>query len=204
MDYSPFTVGDRFRIVPPGSAPVAGRLELRVARGAFGSGEHDTTRSSLELLERLAPELAGVEVLDLGAGTGILAIGALLLGARHAVLVDNDARAAASSREHLALNGVADRATVVEGELGSVAGRFGLILANIHGDILLRVADELVARARPGASLVLSGILWELNWDVRDRYERLGCEVRANRFLEEHSTVLLRRAGNGGESESGS
>lgn len=194
MDYLPFAIGTRFRIAPPGTPP-GDRLELVVARGAFGSGEHETTRSCLELLEPLAPELEGAEVLDLGSGTGILAIAALRLGAGRAVLVDTDPRAAACSREHLALNGLAPRATVVEGDLSALCGqRFDLLLANIQGDILVRLADELVACARPGARIVLSGILWEHNWDVRDRYGRLGCAVEENRFLEEYSSVLLRRA----------
>ncbi len=191
--YDPILVGARLRIVAPGAAADAERVDLVVARGAFGSGEHETTRSCLELLERRAPELAGAELLDLGSGTGILAIAALRLGASRATLVDLDPRAAACSREHLALNGLAGRARVALGELAAVAGeRFDLLLANIHGDLLVRLAAALVACARPGASLVLSGILWEHNWDVRDRYERLGCVVEENRFLEEYSTLLLR------------
>lgn len=192
MDYLPFALGTRFRVVPPGTPPTGDRLDLVVARGAFGSGEHETTRSCLELMETLAPELEGAELLDLGSGTGILAIAALRLGASRAVLADNDPRAAACSREHLALNGLLERATVVD-ELAAVSGSFDLLLANIHGDLLVKLAEELVAHARRGARVLLSGILWEHNWDVRDRYERLGCVEEENRFLEEYCTVLMRR-----------
>ena len=68
---------------------------------------------------------------------------------------------------------------------------FDLVLANIYGDILLNLAPAIVARARSGAAILLSGILWEFNFPVRQAFERLGCVVRKNRFLEEFSTVLL-------------
>jgi ribosomal protein L11 methyltransferase len=194
-DYQPFLVGSRLRIVPPGTtAGTCARLDLVVARGAFGSGEHETTSSCLEVLESL-PGLERATVLDFGAGTGILAIAALRLGAGRAVLVDNDPAAIEAAREHLRLNAVADRAELVEGELGSLRGRrFDLILANLHGDLLLRFGHELVALAAPGGRLILSGILWELGWDVRELFTRLGCELLLDRFLSEYCTLLLRHA----------
>lgn len=196
LSYSPFLVGSRFRVVPPGTPPSDdGRLDLVVPRGAFGSGEHETTVSCLEMLEGLG-DLRGARVLDLGSGTGILAIAALALGAGWAVLVDNDPRAVEAARLHCAHNGVGDRVAIVHGELKDVReADFDLLLANIYGDILLRVAPDLVARAGRGARLVLSGILWEHNWDIRQCYARLGCELKSNRFLDEYSTLLLRHPG---------
>lgn len=195
--YAPFSVGSRFRIAAPGTPPGDGRrIDLMVARGAFGSGEHETTSSCLEALERLG-DLAGLDVLDLGAGTGVLAVAALRLGARHAVLVDTDARAVAAAHHHADLNGVADRVTIVHGDIDRVPGPCDLALANLHGDILVKVAPALVARTRPGGRLVLSGILWGGNWDVRACYERLGCAVVENRFLDEYTTVVLVRAAAG-------
>lgn len=194
-EYEPFLVGRRFRVAPPGVAvTLDGRLHLTVARGAFGSGEHETTASCLELLEGLG-DLRGTTVLDVGAGTGILAIAALALGAERAVLVDVDADAVATSRRHVERNGVEERATVLRGG-PEVAGdeTFDLVCANIHGDILLRLAEPLVERTAPGGRLVLSGIAWEHNWDVRQKYGTLGCACEKNRFLEDYSTVLLRRS----------
>jgi ribosomal protein L11 methyltransferase len=196
VDYEPFTVGARLLIAPPGAPrPADGRVGLAIARGAFGSGEHETTASCLELLDAL--DLAGAQVLDLGAGTGILAVAALALGAARAMLVDRDPRAAACARRHLELNRLADRALVIAGELAALADepRFDVVLANLHGDILVPLAPELVRRARPRARRVLSGILWEHSWDVRERFEGLGCEVELNRFLEEYCTLLLRAGG---------
>ena len=70
---------------------------------------------------------------------------------------------------------------------------FDLGLANIYGDILLLVADDLATRIRPGGKLLLSGILWEYNFDVRQRYQNLGYSLLENRMHTEFSTLLLQR-----------
>jgi ribosomal protein L11 methyltransferase len=192
-EFAPFEIGERFRISPP-EAPAVGdaRIDLVMAAGAFGSGEHETTASCLELLEKL-PDLEGARVLDLGSGTGILAIAALKLGARSAVCVDVDPVAVRTCQVNCELNGVNARVAHACSTLDQVAAdRFELILANIYGDILLAVAETLVAKAGPGGALLLSGILYKDNFDVRRRYQELGCTVRANRMLEEFTTVLLR------------
>jgi ribosomal protein L11 methyltransferase len=193
-EFTPFEIGGRFRISPPGT-PACGddRVDLVLAPGAFGSGEHETTASCLELLATL-PDLEGARLLDLGSGTGILAMAALKLGARSALCVDIDPVAVRTCRLNCEINGVAARVGHVCGTLEQAAAdRFDLILANLHGDILLRVAGGLVARAGPGATLLLSGILHEDNFEVRRCYEQLGCTVVRNHMLEEFTTLLLSR-----------
>lgn len=192
--YSPFEIGKKFRIVPPGTPPSAGgRIDLVIGKGAFGSGEHETTASCIETLETL-PEVKGARVLDLGSGTGILAIAALKLGAASAVCIDIDPKAVETSRRNFELNGLADRAENITGVISSIpSADFDLILANIYGDLLLDLGQDLAARARPGGVLLLSGILWEYNYDVRSLFEKLGCTVVKNRMLEQFSTVLLRK-----------
>jgi len=193
-EFSPFEVGDRFRVFPPGSSACDdGRVSLIMAPGAFGSGEHETTASCLELIETL-PEVKGASILDLGSGTGILAIAALKLGARRALCVDTDPAALRTCQANCELNGVSDKVEHLCGSLGDVTAEpFDLILANIYGDILLAVADALVAKARPRALVLLSGIVYEDNFAVRSRYQALGCAVLGNRMLEEFTTVLLRK-----------
>jgi len=193
--YQPFTIGQTFRIVPPGTAPsVDGRIDLVMARGAFGSGEHETTASCLELLETLEG-VQGARVLDVGSGTAILTVAALKLGARRASCVDIDPIAVASGILSCRLNAIEAPVEHLTGTLADSAGNdFDLVLANIYGDILLDIADDLVARTRTGGYLLLSGILWEYNFDVRQRYRHLGCEVKRNKMLEEFSTVLLQRS----------
>jgi ribosomal protein L11 methyltransferase len=193
-EFAPFGVGERFRVTPPGT-PASGdaRIDLVMAPGAFGSGEHETSASCLEILETL-PDPKGARVLDLGSGTGILAIAALKLGARSALCVDIDPAAVRTCRRNCELNGVGDRVEHACGSIDQVAADpFELILANIYGDILLLVAEVLVAKATPAGVLLLSGILHEDNFEVRRRYQELGCTVLRNRPLEEFTTVLLRR-----------
>jgi len=192
--YKPFTIGSKFRITPPGAPDTKDdRINLVMQRGAFGSGEHETTESCLEMMETL-PNIKGVRLLDLGIGTGILAIAALKCGAGNAVCVDIDPDAVRTSRDNFSHNGLEDRATHITGTLDAVAeSDFDLVLANIYGDILLDLAMPLAAKLRRGGALLLSGILWEYNFDVRKAYERNGCTVVKNRLLEEFSTVLLTR-----------
>lgn len=195
-EFAPFEIGDRYRIAPPGTPPRGDtRIHLVMAAGAFGSGEHETTASCLELLATL-PDLEGARVLDLGSGTGILAIAALKLGARSAHCVDIDPAAVRTCERNCELNGVGSRVEHTCGTLDQGgAGPFELILANLYGDILLAAAEPLVARAGASGALLLSGILYEDNFDLRRRYRQLGCAVVQNRMLEEFTTLLLRAGG---------
>ncbi|HKI52374.1 MAG TPA: 50S ribosomal protein L11 methyltransferase [Geothermobacteraceae bacterium] len=191
--YQPFLIGNRFRVVPPGTSTKLERLDLIMERGAFGSGEHETTHSCLELLEDL-PEVRQADLLDLGSGTGILAIAALKLGAAAATCVDISPEAVDNCRHNCVLNGCADQVTHVAGSLSDLGSRnFDLVLANIYGDLLLQFASDLASRVRPGGLLLLSGILWEYNFAVRQTYAAAGCELLRNRMLEEFSTLLLQK-----------
>jgi ribosomal protein L11 methyltransferase len=194
--YSPFAIGGRLRIVPPGWFPAGdNRIDLIIARGAFGSGEHETTADCLDALARLYC-VAGARVLDVGCGTGILAIAALKLGAVSAVGVDIEAKAVACARVNAGLNAVDERLDLITGGLEDVGNQpFDLVLANIYGDVLLRLGSEIVRRTTPGAHLVLSGILWQDNFDVVKLFSKLGCTTCSNHLLSEYSTIVLQRAG---------
>lgn len=171
----------------------AGRLLLR--RGAFGSGEHETTASCLEVLAALAP-LDGATVLDLGCGTGVLAMAALRFGAARAVCVDIDPRAALLAAGNTRVNGLFGRVSSLAGEVTALAQiRFDLITANVPAEVLLGQAEALVQRTVPGGWLLLSGILWEEAYDVRRRFLRLGCRCRRERWLDEYCTLLLQAPG---------
>lgn len=130
---------------------------------AFGTGEHPTTRASLRLLEGLLQ--AEDRILDLGTGSGILAVAALLLGASEAVGVEADRLAAAMARRNGTLNGVSDRLTVVELEaraddlpgLAATHGPFHGAAANLDGEALLTLLPGLYRILEPGGWLVLSG-----------------------------------------------
>lgn len=192
--YQPFNIGTRFRIASPDSPASKDRTDLVIAKGAFGSGEHETTASCLEILENL-PNIQGAHLLDLGSGTGILALAALKLGAQSAVCVDISPDAVRTCRTNCEQNGVEDRVRHVTGSLDTLKAdeTFDLIIANIYGDLLLDLADGLVEHARPDSYLLLSGMLWEYNFEVRKKYSELGCYVIENHMLPEFSTVLLRK-----------
>ncbi len=192
--FTPFSLG-RFSIIPEGAPlPVDCGIPLYLGRkGAFGSGEHETTASCLHLLEKL-PGLDGARALDLGSGTGILAIAALLLGADAAVAIDIEWPAALSCSQNIALNGVQGRCLTVCGELDSiVAAGFDLVMANIYADILMPLADRLVTMTSAGGYLLLSGIPLQDKYDIWQRYTSLGCRDVDAVIGEEFVTYLLQK-----------
>jgi ribosomal protein L11 methyltransferase len=194
-----FKVGERFIVSREGdevpSADASGRIPVVLAAGAaFGSGEHETTASCLEELERIAGRVGGADVLDLGCGTGVLAAAAARLGARRVAALDPSPAAVAAARETARLNGVEARVEVLFGDLGAVRGRaFDLVLANLYADVLLMIAEELAAALRPGATLVLSGINDDAAYDVQAAFERRGLGLVRRRALEEFWTLVFVR-----------
>ena len=181
--YQPITIGRKLIIVPEWlPSPEPGRIDIRIDPGmAFGTGTHPTTQLCLEILEKIQTNdsTMGTEVIDLGCGSGILAIAALKLGARAALGVDIDPLAVEAARQNAELNGVGDH---LELRLGSLADirhgsvgmrRVGMVLANILAPVLVCLLDEgLGELALPGGHLVLSGILEEQAGDVQAALER--------------------------------
>jgi ribosomal protein L11 methyltransferase len=157
----PIRVTDRIVIAPTWHPhePRPGDIVLTIdPKMSFGTGYHETTRLMLRLLERhVRPDDT---VLDVGTGTGVLAIAALKLGAASAIGVDNDAWSFENARENGALNGVASRFTARLGELAEVTeGPFGLVLANIQKNVIESLLPGLVERAAPDGRLLFSGLL---------------------------------------------
>lgn len=157
-------VGRRTVIVPSWRADEyqqrPGDLVLLLDPGmAFGTGLHPTTRLCLAALE--AHVQPGSRVLDLGAGSGILAIAAARLGARRVDAVEIDPVAAHVCRDNVARNGIADRVRVHEGSADVLPMRpaADLVVANITIRVLLELHPEIARRARPGATAIFSGVL---------------------------------------------
>jgi ribosomal protein L11 methyltransferase len=149
----PWTVTDDLRASAPG--PV---ILIQPSMG-FGTGHHASTRLCLRLLQEMA--LSGKSVVDVGTGSGVLAIAASLLGAAAVAGVDFDRDALTNARENLELNSPAARVDFREHDLssgpGDLAGAFDLVVANLTGGLICRRGDALAALARPGASLIASG-----------------------------------------------
>lgn len=192
--FTPFALGV-FTIIPEGfPAPSPCGLPLVLGKqGAFGSGEHETTTSCLELLPHI-PKIHGARALDLGSGTGILAIAAARLGAAEIAAIDLEWPAAVSCQENVRLNDLEARVFTICGELSAIASRpFDLVMANIYVDILLPLADQLVALTRPGGHILLSGIPLQDKFDIHRRYTNLGCTVVDSRIMEDFATYLLHK-----------
>jgi ribosomal protein L11 methyltransferase len=165
----PVAVG-RFVVRPPWIPPNArSGIEVVIDPGrAFGSGSHASTRLALEALGDAVGE--GDRVLDVGCGSGVLAIAALVAGAAEAVGVDTEPEALAATRANAARNGVADRLTVA----GSVpAGGFDLAVANMLAPTLIELAPTITGALRPGGRLVLAGLLASQRADVLAAYRDL-------------------------------
>lgn len=140
---------------------------------AFGTGTHETTRLCLREVERLTE--ARMRVLDMGCGSGILALAALRLGAGSAVAVDTDELAVRASLDNAKLNGVEARLSAA---LAPPPGEhaFDLVLANIRAPVLIPMAAALGAHLAPGGALLLSGILAEEREAVEAAYRDLELE----------------------------
>jgi ribosomal protein L11 methyltransferase len=124
---------------------------------AFGSGDHETTRLVLQMLDQWVA--GGERVLDVGCGSGVLSIAALGLGAASAVAVDIDEDAVVVARRNAEINGVAPRIEASARPLRAIEGAYDIVLANIETRVLFHMPGELQARIAPGGILVLSGIL---------------------------------------------
>jgi ribosomal protein L11 methyltransferase len=165
--FEPLLVGRRLVIAPPWhQGPLAeDRLLIRINPAmTFGTGYATTTRMCLEALEAFMdrwPEKRGPMVLDVGTGTGILAIAAAALGAQRVVAVDTDPDACAAARENLALHDCADRVQIIHGGIEDVGSdqRFDMVLANLDARILPPLFHSLTTRLAPAGRLIVGGIM---------------------------------------------
>lgn len=160
---TPVTVGS-LTIAPPWSvtdelrASAPGPIIVILPSMGFGTGHHASTRLCLELLQRVS--LQGKRVLDVGTGSGVLAIAARVLGAADVVGIDVDPDAITNARENLELNAVSDGVTFVESDLATEAKRgmhCDVALANLTGSLLQRQASSLFNLGEAGSVLIVSG-----------------------------------------------
>lgn len=168
-------------------------IEIKPAL-AFGTGTHPTTRSCLLFLDDLfsRDHLGSVSVLDLGCGSGILAIAAAKLGAAEVLAVDHDPDAVAAARENVETNGVAHLVRVA----GSLPNhrRFDLVVANLTAETLKALGSQLTAAVEPGGVGILSGVLVDQEAELLEFF-RDSFSLVSLRQDGEWSALLVRRAG---------
>jgi ribosomal protein L11 methyltransferase len=159
--FRPVAVGRRLLIAPPWDVPIAsGRVAIVIEPGrAFGTGHHASTAGCLEALETLV-DPAPTSALDLGTGSGILAIAAARLGVGRVLAVDEDPDALASAAANAGRNGVADRIRCLGADAGALStAPVPLVLANLLTAAHVRLAADYARYVVPGGALVLGGIL---------------------------------------------
>lgn len=163
---------------------------------AFGTGLHPSTRLSMLGVEQVVKE--GDRLLDVGTGSGILAIAALKLGASIADTVDVETVAVRATEENAELNGVADRLKIAHGSVGEgepFEGEvYDVVLANIIARILIDLSAALVRHTKPGGHLVLAGIIQQREDDVVAAFAEQGATVVTRRQFDDWVSLVLTRA----------
>ncbi len=189
-EFVPIRIG-AFLVRPTWSEAVAGdSVELVLDPGmAFGTGLHPTTQQCLEALSMLP--LEGKSVLDVGTGSGILAIAAAKRGASPVVAVDTDSLAVGAARENAVRNGVA--IPVGEGSAADVPGRFDVVIANIVSPVLQRIAPDLAARLSGGGTLLVAGISAPAERATREALESARLEVLDRTVRDDWVALALGR-----------
>ncbi|MBQ5397815.1 MAG: 50S ribosomal protein L11 methyltransferase [Ruminococcus sp.] len=172
--FNPTPVGEKILIRPTwrDDFDAGDRVVLNIDPGlAFGTGSHETTRLCLETIEKYVKE--GDEVLDVGCGSGILAIASLLLGAKSAVGVDIDEVAVRTAVENAGLNGVSDRFTAIVGDLTEkVQGKYNLVVANIVADAIISLSKGVKQFMNPDSVYIMSGIIDTRGDEVAEKVGR--------------------------------
>jgi ribosomal protein L11 methyltransferase len=178
--FKPIPVGERLWIQPTWESgePPAERVRIWLDPGmAFGTGTHPTTRLCLEVLDRTIQ--GGERVLDIGCGSGILAIAAVLLGAREAEGVDIDPTAVRVAQENSRLNQVSAAARFQTGICSDLRGPADVIVANIVADIIVEILPCVAERLTPAGLFVASGIIRERLQDVENAADQHGFRIES-------------------------
>ncbi|MGI6636312.1 MAG: 50S ribosomal protein L11 methyltransferase [Christensenellales bacterium] len=195
--YKPLRIGKNLVVKPGWEAyqPQPGDKVIELDPGmAFGTGTHETTRLCMELMEQW---YEGGDVLDVGTGSGILAVTGALLGAPRVLAVDIDPVAVRVAQENVGINGLNDRIQVRQGDLvNDLGGTFGLACANILADVIIALIPQVKQHLAPGAVFVCSGIILEREDDVLHALARAGFALLEARHLGAW-TALAARKGEG-------
>ncbi|ELK45500.1 50S ribosomal protein L11 methyltransferase [Halobacillus sp. ACCC02827] len=194
--YKPVKISEKITIIPTWEdyTPVSSdEIIIEMDPGmAFGTGTHPTTVLSIQALEQyLVP---GDNVIDVGAGSGILSVASILLGAEHAYAYDLDDVAVSSSKNNAALNKVDDKVTVqVNDLLQGVDWEADLIVSNILAEIIVKFTDDAYNVVKPGGYFITCGIISARKEMVRDRLVESGFEIVETNMMEDWVSIIARK-----------
>ncbi len=198
----PVRITDRFFIVPPDVASIAGagELDIRISPGiSFGTGHHPTTRLCLGALDRLflsteqTDHLQGGKAGDIGTGSGVLAIGACLAGMSQCMAWETDPNAVSEARQNVTANGLENRIKVIHDIMRSQDLRLSLslVMANLRFPTLKQIAPDIYSILVPGGSLILSGVrAWEME-NLKTHYGTLGFSIDWEREEKQWGALTL-------------
>jgi len=158
---------------------------------SFGTGEHQTTKLVLKLIEKFVKP--GMKVLDVGSGTAILSIASVKLGAEKAIAIDNDELCFENGIENCRINNVLDKVEVKTGEIKNIAeNNFDIILANIQKNVLLNIADDFKSKLKKNDLAILSGLLIEDEKDIIEYYSKLNFTFIQEEKMDEWIALVFK------------
>lgn len=192
--FKPFAVGKKLAVCPSWEK-YENRENRKVIHldpgAAFGTGTHATTSLCMELLEKYTN--GSTTVLDIGTGSGILCISALLLGAKSAFGVDIDEMSVKTAKENAKRNGVEEKCDFTVGDLAkSVTGRYNIVCANIVADVVIRLMDNVADYMEKDGILIISGIIDTRKTDVEAAAEKHGFKIAEHLSREEWQAYVLK------------
>lgn len=191
--FSPFPIVPGLVIKPTWEAysPADGEVVIEMDPGmAFGTGHHATTSLCMEFIRHGVQQSNAVKVLDIGTGTGILAMAAALFGAEKVLAIDNDPEAVAAAGTNVSHNGLQECVAVENSPLESLEGSYSLVVANIIHDVLVSMEPDIRRLTEKGGMLVLSGILKDDQADnIIALYEKSGFRLMGRREKDEWAAL---------------
>ncbi len=174
-------------------SPSEGEIVITIdPKMSFGTGEHQTTKLMLSMCEKHIEKKT--KVLDVGTGTGVLAIASVMLGADYALGIDNDEWCYENALENIDQNHVYGKVEFRLAEVGNISEHdFDCLLANIQKDVLLIIAKDIVSKVKASGKVILSGLLYTDAADICDCYTQLGLSLSDKMQLDEWIALVFKK-----------
>lgn len=196
----PVRITDRFFILPPDVASIAGPddIDIRISAGiSFGTGHHPTTRLCLAALDRLffstglSGHLKGRKAGDIGTGSGVLAMAACLAGMSQCMAWETDPNAVSEACRNVAANGLENRVNVIHGIMTAQDLKLSLVMANLRFPTLKQIAPDICSILVPNGHLILSGVrAWEMD-NLKTHYSAMGFSIDWEREEKQWGALTL-------------